>query len=227
MFIATIGFYQQSRLEFALMERSVERIELIHSSAEKSKEGAMGIKNKYPHRVNLHEADAWNYLELLNLALSIVNENPDYIPEFHIGLGTRVMTMALAMAAIFTDSKMFLVIEEEREPKDLIEIPLLPLTTLSAQKKFIMRVLRGMEDTEAESQRALQKAMAQARRERGLTPEEEEPPSMSSISRHLRDLDRWDFVERVRRGRHKAVRLTNLGQTVLAMKETRETIWKD
>lgn len=228
LLIATIGLYQQDRLEFALMQRRIEKIELIHSPADESKNAARAIKKKYGQLVTLHESDPWDYLSLLSLALRIADSNPKYTPEFHIGLGTRVMTMALAMAAFFTNSQMFLVVEDEdRKPRELVEIPILPMNPMSAQKKTILKVLRDLDGQKAESQVALRRHVRDWIEREGTGAKAPNVPSVASVSRHLKYLERVGFVERKKEGKENWVALTELGRTVLSMKETRKRIWNE
>jgi len=229
MFIATIGKYQHDRIEFALVQRSVQRIEIMHSAAPESREAAETIREKHKGLTHIHEVDPWDYLGILSLALKTVNSNPGYIPEFHIGLGTRVMTMALAMAALFTESEMFLVVEDEDySPRELLNIPVLPTTPIAAQKRTILKVLDGLKGKAIESASLLRRKIREIEStQEGFLPKRYVIPSSATLSKHLKPLEAWGFVERRKTGKTKSIRLTKLGEAVLEMKLSRRNIWSD
>jgi DNA-binding HxlR family transcriptional regulator len=229
MFIATIGKYQHDRIEYALLGRSVQRIELMHSDAPESKDAALKILEKYKSVVHLHEVNPWEYLEILSLALRLVNENPKYTPEFHIGLGTRVMTMALAMAALFTESEMFFVVEdEEMKPRELMEISVLPTSPIAAQKRTLLKILSDMKGKEAISAEVLRKKIKEIHAERTHEfPPGYVIPSSASLSKHLKTLESWGFIRRTKIGKKTHIQLTKLGETVLEMKLSRRNLWSD
>lgn len=229
MFIATIGKYQHDRIEYALLGRSVHRIELMHSDAQESKDAAFKILDKYKSVVHLHEVDPWNYLEILSLALNIVNKNPKFAPEFHIGLGTRVMTMALAMAALFTESEMFLVVEDETmRPRELMEIPVLPTSPIAAQKRAILQILSRMKGKSVESAQGLRRVIKEMEeKSRTQFPEGYVIPTPATLSKHLKTLEAWGFIQRSKVGVTKQIQLTSLGETVLEMKLSRRNLWSD
>ncbi|NHJ15270.1 MAG: hypothetical protein EAX95_16435, partial [Candidatus Thorarchaeota archaeon] len=148
LMVATIGLHEHSRIEFAIARRPASSIVMIHSSHEKSRNAAKRIEEKYGSTmVKCIERDPWDYEGLLITAMTVPESYPELIPEYHIGLGTRVMTMALALAAMFTGSEMYIVIEdEEKTMRELKEIPLLPFRMMQIQKRIYLDVLAEAEN---------------------------------------------------------------------------------
>lgn len=224
--IATIGLYEHDRIRFAISERPVQHIVLLHSSAEPSKEAANQVVREYGSRkVTLHEVDPWDYNALLVKALEIPEEFPNHISEYHVGLGTRVMTLALAKAAHFLDYNAFMVIEDEdKTMRELQKIKQLPHNTLSSQKKLILKVMKRHGDWFDSIRHIIREVKAYI----------DEPPDddiirneISKYHTHIGHLEDYGFVKTEKRGRRRAAKITSLGESILTLKRTRKKIWKN
>ena len=143
-------------------------------------------------------------------ALSIVAENEAYEIEYNISCGTRVMTSAAYLAALFTDSPVYFVKNVDDEIGDIIMVQPFSVALLSEPKKIILRKLDeagGKVDSQSElGSRADLKA--------------------SSISKHLRTLEDAGYIIRTPHGRETKVEITNLGKIVSNLKAYRKgKVW--
>lgn len=226
LMIATIGLYEQDRINFAMLERSIKKVVLLHSSHERSKQAAEQVRQMYgSDKVDMMEVDPWDYQGLLSLALKLPEDYNGFSPEYHVGLGTRVMTMALAMAALFTGYPIFMVVEdEERTIRKLQEIPHLPLNPISMQKREILEVLDKSGKRYPSITSLVKDVKAHFKEALAETRINQE---IARIYRHVSKLVEWGFAEWGKDGRETWIQITSLGETVLYLKNSRRRIWSN
>lgn len=197
--IATMGKYQAGRLSFVLYKREWDELVILHSRL--SEQNAKAIKGEVGEQlpVRLEVVDPWNYRDVLAKALDVAYENRKATLNFNASLGTRVMTSALIMAAMFTDSSVFLIREDEGKATDIIEILPIKRTMLSEPKKNILRKLVASANDCILQQDIGSRASLSA----------------STISGHLRELDLAGYITKTSGKMGNTICITRLGKIML------------
>lgn len=210
--IATLGLYRNMLVEYVITKRGADKIAIIYT--EKNEEELEEIiehheTNRVP--VISRKVPPWDYHEVLSTILEVVSEHEDYDIEFNISCGTRVMTSAAYLAALFTDSPVYFVINPDKENiGDVLKVQPISVSLLSEPKKKILRRLEEIGGI-AKSQRDLG-----SRVDLGA----------SSISKHLNALHEAGYITRSQDGRKSSVEITNLGRIVLNLKAFRkDNVW--
>jgi CRISPR locus-related DNA-binding protein len=200
-------------VEHVITKRGADKIAIIYT--ERNEEDLQGIKERHATKrvpVVSRKVPPWDYHEVLSAILEIVTEHEDYDIEFNISCGTRVMTAAAYLAALFTDSPVYFVIDPDKdEIGDVLKVQPISVVLLSEPKKKILKRLEELGGS-SKSQRDLG-----SRVELGA----------SSISKHLNSLDEAGYISRSQNGRKSSVEITNLGRIVLNLKTFRKgNVWK-
>jgi len=195
-----------------VLKRGADRVVVIYT--EENEKELVDIRARYRHYglpLDARKVEPWSYEEVLSEILEVVLDYPNHEVEFNISCGTRVMTTAAYMAALFTDSPVLFVSEvDDKVIGDLIEVQPISVSMLTSVKRRILADLVKMGGC-VESQRSLG-----SRVELGV----------SSISKHLRHLEAAGYIKRSRKNRRNVVEITGLGRVVLRLKEVRkERIW--
>lgn len=206
--IATIGKYQTGRLEFVLYRKEWSRLVILHT--EITKENAEAIKKEAEEHlpVELVQVKPWDYHDVLGTALDVAYNKRNCELGFNPSLGTRVMTSALIMAAMFTNSPVYLVKEDGGEPVGIVEVLPIKRTMLTEPKKNILKKLQSPETGCVSSQRELGTRVSLA---------------ASTISGHVRDLEEAGYIQRSREPKGNVICITDLGQIVLRVAQH----WKE
>ena len=210
--IATLGVHHNILVEYVITRRGADKVALIYT--ERNEEDLAAIRQEIEG--NLVEVIPkkvlpWDYHNVLSTILEIVVENEEYEIEYNVSCGTRVMTAAAYLAALFTDSPVYFVKSTELEEiGDIIMVQPVSVALLSEPKKLILRKIEeggGAFDSQSKlGTRADLKA--------------------SSISKHLNTLEDAGYITRKRHGRKTRVEITNLGRIVLNLKAFRKgQVW--
>ena len=199
-------------VEHVVTKRGADKIAIIYT--EKNEEDLESIRKKHESKqvpVISRKVPAWDYHEILSTILEVVAEHEDYDIEFNISCGTRVMTAAAYMAAMFADAPVFFVMDPDKEEVgDIIEVQPVSVVMLTEPKRKILHRLNEL-GGKAKSQKALG-----SKTELGA----------SSISKHLNSLDAAGYISRCQNGRKACVEITNLGRIILNLKTFRkDNIW--
>jgi len=210
--IATLGLYHNMLVEHVITKRGADKIAIIYT--ERNKEDLEGIIERHETKmvpVISRKVPPWDYHEILSTILKVVSEHEDYDIEFNISCGTRVMTAAAYLAALFADAPVFFVVDpDEEEIGDVIMVQPVSVVMLSEPKRKILQRLNAL-GGKSDSQKSLG-----SRTDLGA----------SSISKHLNSLNAAGYISRSQSGRKTRVEITNLGQIVLNLKTFRkDNIW--
>lgn len=210
--IATLGLYRNQLVEHVITKRGADKIAIIYT--EKNEEYLEGLvkrleSNKIP--IITKKVPPWKYHEVLSAILEIVSKHEDHKIEYGISCGTRVMTTAAYLAALFTDSPVYFVKNPYAdEIEEIIEVQPFSVALLTKPKK---KILNGLESHggSVNSQKDLG-----SRVELGA----------GSISRHVKELCDAGYVTRKHDGKKKTIEITNLGKIVRNLKAFRKNrIW--
>ncbi len=210
--IATLGLYHNILVEHVITRRGADKIAIIYT--EGNEDDLDDIKRRHKTRrvpVISRKVPPWDYHEILSAILEVVHEHENYEIEFNISCGTRVMTAAAYMAAMFADAPVFFVMNPDKdEIGDIITVQPVSVAMLSEPKRKILQRLIEL-GGKSKSQKALG-----SRTDLGA----------SSISKHLNSLEAAGYILRYHDGRKTCVEITNLGKIVLKLKTFRkENIW--
>jgi CRISPR locus-related DNA-binding protein len=210
--IATLGLYHNKLVEHVITRRGADKIVIIYT--EKNEEDLQGIIER--HETNMvpvisRKVPPWDYHEVLSTILEVVSQHQEYDIEYNVSCGTRVMTAAAYLAALFTDSPVYFVMDPDKdEIGDIIEVQPVSVSLLTEPKKNILQRLVELGGS-SNSQRDLG-----SRVDLGA----------SSISKHLNSLNAAGYISRCQQGRKTCVEITNLGRIVLNIKNYRkDTLW--
>jgi DNA-binding MarR family transcriptional regulator len=205
--IATVGKHETGRLEFVLYRTESDKLIILHT--ETTKKQAKNIKEKVEKRlpVELVNVEPWDYHDVLGKALDVAYRNRNCDLRFNPSLGTRVMTSALIMAAMFTNSPVYLVKEQNGKPVDIVEVLPIRRTMLTEPKKNILKKLLSEGDC-VPSQKELGSRTSLA---------------ASTISGHVRDLEDAGYISRSKGSEGNVICITNLGRIVLRVAQH----WKE
>ena len=210
--VATLGLYQNIVIEYVITRRGADKVALVYT--EGNEEDLDAIQTRLESRmipVISRKVPPWNYHEILSVILEIVAEHEDYCVEYNVSCGTRIMTTAAYLAALFTDSSVFFVMNPDKERiGDLIEVQPVSVTLLSEPKRLILCKISESGGS-IKSQRVLGKRT---------------DLKASSISKHLKSLEDAGYIRRSHSGRKTQVEITNLGRIVLNLKTFRKgKVW--
>lgn len=210
--VATLGLYQNILVEYVITRRGSDKVAIIYT--EGNEEDLEGIQSRLEEKmvpVIARKVPPWDYHEILSAILEIVSEHEGYSVEFNISCGTRIMTTAAYLAALFTDSPVYFVMNPDKdEIGDIIEVQPVSVTLLSEPKKTILRKLEELGGS-VDHQRVL-----------GSRTE----LKASSVSKHLKSLEAAGYIRRGHHGRKTTVEITNLGRIVLNLKTFRKgKVW--
>ena len=210
--IATLGLYQNILVEYVIARRGADKIAIVYTEGnERDLAGIEGRLEDNMIPVVSRKVPPWDYHEVLSGILEIVSDHEDYDIEYNISCGTRVMTTAAYLAALFTDSPVYFVMNPGKQQiGDIIKVQPVSVALLSEPKKLILQRLEesgGVIDSQRElGSRADLKA--------------------SSISKHLNSLEDAGYIIRSHHGRKTRVEITNLGRIVLNLKAFRKgKVW--
>ncbi|MBS3793990.1 MAG: MarR family transcriptional regulator [Candidatus Thorarchaeota archaeon] len=205
--IATVGKHETGRLQFVLYRKESDKLIMLHTETTRTQ--AESIKEKVETRlpVELVSVEPWDYHDVLGNALDAAYRNRACELRFNPSLGTRVMTSALIMAAMFTNSPVYLVKEEEGKPVDVVDVLPIRRTMLTQPKKNILNKLLSERDC-VSSQRELGSRTSLA---------------ASTISGHVRDLEDAGYVNRSKGPEGNVICITDLGRIVLRVAQH----WKE
>lgn len=206
--IATVGKYETGRLNFILIRKEWHRLVLLHT--ETTKEQARFIKQQVERNipVDLVPVEPWDYHDVLAKALDTAYTHREYELGFNPSLGTRVMTSALLMAAMFTNSPVYLVKEENGEPVGIVDVLPIKRTMLTKPKKNILKKLLSEKGDCVSSQKELGTRIRLG---------------ASTISGHVRDLEEAGYIQRFKKPAGNVLCITDLGRIVLRVAQH----WKE
>jgi len=198
-------------VEYVITKRGADKVAIVYT--EKNVEELSRIKLEIQGNlvdVITKKVPPWDYHEVLSGILEIVSKHEDYEIEYNISCGTRVMTSAAYLAALFTDSPVYFVKSVDDQIGDIIEVQPFSVALLSESKKIILQKLVEVGGT-VDSQRELgSRADLKA----------------SSISKHLHTLEDAGYIIRTPHGRETKVEITNLGRIVSNLKAYRKgKVW--
>ncbi len=210
--VATLGIYQNILIEYVITRRGADKVAIVYT--EGNEEDLEGIQERLGSKmvpVISRKVPPWDYHEVLSAILEIVSEHEDYSIEYNISCGTRVMTTAAYLAALFTDSPVYFVMYPgKNQIGDIIEIQPVSVTLLSESKRIILNKIEENGGSIG-SQRVLGKRT---------------DLKASSISKHLKSLEDAGYIRRRHHGRKTEVEITNLGRIVLNLKTFRKgKVW--
>ncbi|MGV9170828.1 MAG: hypothetical protein ACOC38_12930, partial [Promethearchaeia archaeon] len=83
--IATLGIYANERVDHAVMKRSVDKVAIIYTQANRNE--VEEIKDRYHQYgipITTKEVEPWNYEKILASILQVVADHPGYSPEFNV-----------------------------------------------------------------------------------------------------------------------------------------------
>ncbi|MFW9810793.1 MAG: DUF6293 family protein [Candidatus Thorarchaeota archaeon] len=210
--IATLGLYRNMLVEYVITKRGADKIAIIYTE-KNEEELEQIIEHHETNRVPVisRKVPPWDYHEVLSTILEVVSEHEDYDIEYNISCGTRVMTSAAYLAALFTDSPVYFVINPDKENiGDVLKVQPISVSLLSEPKKKILRRLEEIG------------GIARSQRDLGSRVD----LGASSISKHLNALHEAGYITRSQDGRKSSVEITNLGRIVLNLKAFRkDNVW--
>lgn len=206
--IATLGLYQNILVEYVITRRGADKVALIYT--EGNEEDLVRIQQEIEGNmveVITRKVPPWDYHEVLSAILEIVSDHEDYEIEYNISCGTRVMTTAAYLAALFTDSSVYFVKSTTKDlVGDIIMVQPVSVALLSEPKKIILKKIEEAGGTIGSQSMLGSRADLKA----------------SSISKHLNVLEDAGYIIRTRQGRKTRVEITNLGRIVLNLKAFRK-----
>ena len=206
--IATLGLYHNDLVEHVITRRGADKIAIVYT--ESNEEDLQGIIEKHETSkvpVITTKVPPWDYHEVLSAILEIVVHHKDYDIEYNISCGTRVMTAAAYLAALFTDSPVYFVMDPDKEEiGDIVKVQPISVSLLSEPKRKILERLAELGGA-VNSQRELGSSV---------------DLKASSISKHVNSLHEAGYVSNSREGQKKGLEITNLGRIVLNLKTFRK-----
>ena len=108
--IATLGLYQNILVEYVITRRGADKVAIVYTKGnERNLDSIMERLEDNMIPVISRKVPPWDYHEVLSGILEIVSDHEDYDIEYNISCGTRVMTTAAYLAALFTDSPVYFV----------------------------------------------------------------------------------------------------------------------
>lgn len=210
--IATLGLYHNDLVEHVITRRGADKIAIIYTKT--NEEDLQGIIER--HQTTMVPVVAtmvppWDYHEVLSAILEIVVAHKDYDIEYNISCGTRVMTAAAYLAALFTDSPVYFVMDPDKETiGDIVKVQPISVSLLTEPKKKILERLEELGGT-INSQTELGSRV---------------DLKASSISRHVNSLHEAGYISKVQDGTKRGLEITNLGRIILNLKTVRkDTVW--
>jgi DNA-binding MarR family transcriptional regulator len=203
--IATLGVHANKRIDYVVTKKGADKIALIYT--ERNEEEMKEFVDQYRKRsipVLSKKVEPWNYRDILAEILEVAAAHREFEIEYNISCGTRVMTAAAHQAALFTDSKIYFVLGDYDEPLgEIVEVLPLSVTTLTHPKRAILEKIDGY-GGKIDSQKQLGTRTSL---------------KVSSISKHLREMEDAGYITRTRNGHRNKVEHTKLGKIMLKIKE--------
>jgi CRISPR locus-related DNA-binding protein len=208
--IATLGLHANERVDYVLMKCGGDKLALVYT--EKNSDELKEITARMKRAgipVIAKRVDPWGYHKILNGILEIVLEHSEYEIEFNISCGTRVMTSAAQMAALFIDSTVYFVTEKDGDVMgEIAQVEPISVSMLTEPKKNILSELVDLGGSVDSQKKLGTRTSLRA----------------SSISKHLKELERAGYISRELHNRQKSVEITGLGRTVLQLKRVRKML---
>ncbi len=209
--IATLGLYSNEMIEYVLLRRGADKIILVYT--EESEIQFFSIQQNLRKRgmdVLPCKVVPWQFDVTLAKILEEVTKHPESILEFHASCGTRVMTAALQVAALITESSVLFV---EREMSGalgrIVEIEPAVIDKLTPRKRDILIGIQKLGGSV--TQKELVKDLSVQR---------------SGISKHLKGLVASGYVDSRAETRPKSYEISHLGRVILSSKQFRKmTVW--
>ncbi len=210
--IANVGIYANERIDHVLIRRGADKVILVYTEVNRKEVSQIREKLKeYLIPVDLVYVEPFDYEQVLSRILEEIAKHSDYRVEFNVSCGTRIMTAASCMAAVLVGSPVHFVCQDGDElPGKLVTVHPLPRAMLTKPKKNILDRLVELGGT-VNSQAELGTRV-------GL--------GVASISKHIKDLEQFNYVKRNKeKGKNKVV-ITDLGRVILQLKQARkERLW--
>jgi CRISPR locus-related DNA-binding protein len=206
--IATLGFHANQRVRHVTTRRRADRVHLIYTEENrKEQEEIRELYNKDHVPVDSTCVYPWKYESILADILKIVVEHETYDIEYNISCGTIAMRAACHMAAILTGSPVHFVGEKDGDVVgDLETVQPLSFSQLTNPKKNILRSLINSGGS-AESQAELGSRVSLG---------------VSSISKHVKELQKLGYIEKTEQNGRHFLRITDLGRIILELKKARK-----
>ena len=209
--VATLGLYSNEMIEYVLLRRGSDKIILVYT--EESEIQFISIQRNLRKRgmdVFPCKVVPWQFEVTLAKILEEVTKHPESILEFHASCGTRVMTAAVQVAALITESSVLFV---ERELSGalgrIIEIEPASIDKLTPRKRDILIGIQKLGGSV--TQKELVKDLSVQR---------------SGISKHLKGLVAAGYVDSRAETRPKSYKISDLGRVILSSKQFRKmTVW--
>lgn len=203
--IATVGIHANERIDYVVTKKGADKIALVYS--EKNAEDAESIRIMFVERglkaVSV-KVEPWDYHCILARILEIAVDHLNYEIEYNVSCGTRVMTAAAHQAALLTDSKVYFILGDYDEQLDkIVDVQPISVIVLTEPKRNILARIDALK-----GQVSSQKELGSRTRLK-----------VSSVSKHLRELEDSGYITRERCGRATSVRLTGLGRVILKLKQ--------
>ena len=207
--IASFGLKQQQRIKVVITACACDKLVLLHTkdNADEAKALLDEIRKTSIEHPESVEVEPWDYTNVLAKAMEQAIKHKAWELNFNPSLGTRVMSVALFWAAMFTESPIHMVEEKDGQPVDVITIHTIGRQKITGPKRLIMKalILAGKDGVV---------------RWKDLQPLLEDKlgakMNIPNISRHTRHLREWGYVEAGDDG-HK--RITDLGKAVFEASE--------
>ncbi len=212
--VATLGLHANQRVIRSIMERGAQKVVLLFTDKNESElPRLLSLFEQSGIPVEKIKTKPWNYDAVLKDILEVVSHHPNAEIEFNGSCGTRIMTAAVYMAAILTQSPVLIVAEDEAgEPKgDLLTIsPGQTMKLTPPKMRIIEKLLDEGGSVETQSDLGSRRSL-----------------KSGSITKHLQELERAGYIRRKKSGRAKRVTLTDLGRAMFdAKKVRRQRIWR-
>ncbi|MEM2141680.1 MAG: winged helix DNA-binding protein [Candidatus Thorarchaeota archaeon] len=205
--IATLGLHANQRVDRVLVEKGANKLVLV--CTQNNLEDVAEISGRHSRLgfpIEQILVEPWDYEAILSSVLKVVIDHPGYDVIFNISCGTTAMRAACHMASILIGAPVCFITEEEGQiVKNLVEVkPLSPRTLTPVKAKILETLTRS--GGSVKKQRDLCRLV---------------DLGTSSISKHIKQLEREGYVRVSReRGRH-SIEITQLGETVLQLKKAR------
>ena len=206
--VATLGFYANEMVEYVLLKRGADKIVLVYTIENEiqfillRKDLTARGMTVIPCIVN-----PWKFELTLACILEEVTKHSDSIFEFHASCGTRVMSAAVQVAALLTESPILFV---ERELGgtlgEIIEIEPASFDKLTVRKREILNGIQKL------GGKATQKDLI---RLIGL--------QRSGLSKHLKGLLTAGYITLDEESHPKNYKISYLGRIIISLKQFRKT----
>ncbi len=207
--IASLGLKEQQRIKIVLTARACDKLILLHTkdNADEARALLDEIGKTSIEQPEAVEVEPWDYTNVLAKTMEQAIKHKACRLSFNPSLGTRVMSVALFWAAMFTESPIHMVEERDGNPVDVITIHTIGRKKITGPKRRIMKALVLAGKDGVGKWKDLKPLL-----EDNLGVKADSP----HISRHTKRLREWGYVEVDDTGRK---RITDLGKAVLEASE--------